>query len=479
MDFTAAYQHASVDCIAFSPGSTFVAYIAGHVGNAVLVRVSGTLQVVRSWELDQPLHSLQWSQDGLLLLASSLNRCESSAAMRRTSGVSYVLPLDPDACLPDGSDDQRGWVARIDAGVQGLHSAAWLPVWRIPSIVQFAPFDVGGMVYTLSDKTVTPVPNTVLQNVYSNPLWPNHFALVQRNREHDYLTLYTPKPLEAGSAAHPVEWFCEKSIRLHTNRVQGVAWSPSGDYIAAWDHNVEFRVCVYSLGGTHLTTVCLAPDAKFDIPTSRIPVSAAECQAALSGPRSSVGRARRVAKESGSSQRKTVEQTVLPVDPPQSSSTPDAPPKKGVCWMEWNHDGTLLACRNESLPTTMFVYEFVRLQGRATDARLRLCAVVVLAAPITAATWKPGSSHVLSFVDGGRSMYMWTGPDEHADVPVPRADAAQQGAEAIAVPNDHFSAHRITWAPDGHSVVLSDRHTFCCAVTAPADDTEVQGDLAA
>ena len=134
MDFTSTYRHASWDCLSFSPGSTFIACVAGAARTNVLVRVSGTLQVVRNWELDCPLHALEWSKDGLFLLVSS---CAD------THGVSYVLPLDPDVGVTDGSDDGRGWIARIEAGPQGLQNARWLPVWRIPSVVQFAPFDVG------------------------------------------------------------------------------------------------------------------------------------------------------------------------------------------------------------------------------------------------------------------------------------------------------------------------------------------------
>ena len=118
MDFTSTYSYASWDSVVFSPGSTFLAYVSGRSRTQVFVRVVGTLQVVRSWQLDACLDALEWSKDGLYLLAS---------AYGLEKGVSFVLPLDPDVAVTDGSDDDRGWVARITA-VHGLLYATWLPL---------------------------------------------------------------------------------------------------------------------------------------------------------------------------------------------------------------------------------------------------------------------------------------------------------------------------------------------------------------
>ena len=158
MDFTATYDHAAAECVSFSPGSTFIAYIDGERQSAVQVRVSGTLQVVRSWELGTPLQALSWSPDGLFLLA-----CAYTVPGRdERNGRSYILPLDPDASVTDGSDDGQGWVARIDAGIGGLQQAAWVPVWRVPSIVQFASYETGGVLYSLADQAFTALPGVLL-----------------------------------------------------------------------------------------------------------------------------------------------------------------------------------------------------------------------------------------------------------------------------------------------------------------------------
>ena len=77
MDFTSTYAHALWDSVLFSPGSTFLAYINGKDRRQVMVRVTGTMQVVRSWDLDASLDSLSWSGDGLFLLASKKSKEDS------------------------------------------------------------------------------------------------------------------------------------------------------------------------------------------------------------------------------------------------------------------------------------------------------------------------------------------------------------------------------------------------------------------
>lgn len=202
MDFTAAYGHAGADTVCFSPGSTFIAYVDGEQKSTVIVRVSGTLQVVRSWELATPLQSLAWSPDGLFLLVNGYTG----------RGVSFVLPLDPDACVTDGSDDNQGWVARIEGGVAGVAHAQWVPVWRVPSVAQLS-HDAGGMVYALADQSFTTFPGTVLLNLHAPP-HTERFGVVQRARSGDCIALYAPASQEAPSLERPVEWALE---RVRTN----------------------------------------------------------------------------------------------------------------------------------------------------------------------------------------------------------------------------------------------------------------------
>lgn len=523
MDFTAAYRHAGADTVSFSPGSTFIAYVDGENKSNVVVRVSGTLQVVRSWELATPLQALAWSPDGLFLLVSGYGR----------QGVSFVLPLDPDACVTDGSDDNQGWVARLEGGLAGVDHAQWVPVWRVPSVAQFSR-DTGAMLYSLADQSFTALPHTVIHKRMSvmyqatNPVsdnpQPEWFSLVQRERG-DYLAIYAPLSHEAPSMESPVEWDLQRvsltphtqCIKLHTTHPADFAWSPNGDVVAVWDHELEYRVELYSLSGMHLATFSI--DADNDEPSTRIAIGAEEARVVLAERSPHASRARRVPMRASRSDkswpntstsrrvsasassrvaggglgvrrlawhpsgeflavggydehvrilnqqdwtevytldvRRTtlatpqasavlwresrrwfeatqgqgivpLEKQSFPVDPP--SFRHDNPLKHGVCWLEWNRDGSFLAVRNEALPTTLFIYTFEGLAERRIDAHLSLSSVIVLATPIHSLSWKPGQYGTLAIVTGKSAVYLFT-----------LQSNGDQSAEAIAIPNGKHS----------------------------------------
>lgn len=491
MDFTATYAHVHGACIAFSPGSTFLAYVAGKSRSTVHVRVSGTLDIVRSWELDDALDALEWSKDGLFLLVSAYSRNASDT----DTGVSYVLPLDPDAAVTDGSDDGRGWVARIAAGVQGLRRAMWLPVWRLPSIIQFSQYDTSALVVSPADQSFTQVTGTLLPDVYGNSQWPDYFAVTQRERGRDYLALYAPRTPDAPTLDAPVVWDCMRSMPLATNEVAGVAWSPDGNYLAVWDTFLEYRVCLYTLGGTHVATLTLDDAGR---PVVAAPLSSDECSRAIEPsrqPRRVLTHTQRSAPSwkrgagtllgvchvtwhpsseflavGGFDERvcvltaedwtvaytldyttaslrraaadvwqepegwfeATQGQGIVGMElvtekiymPAHSESDSSSMPRVGISWLEWNHDGTLLACRNAALPTLVFVHEFRGLLERRVDACLAPLAILVLSAPVLSVAWKPGNASTLAIATGHRAVYTWS-----------QSNTGVQSADAIAVPN--------------------------------------------
>ena len=99
-------------------------------------------------------------------------------------------------------------------------------------------------------------------------------------------------------------------------------------------------------------------------------------------------------------------------------------PRVGISWLEWNHDGTLLACRNAALPTLVFVHEFRGLLERRVDACLAPLAILVLSAPVLSVAWKPGNASTLAIATGHRAVYTWS-----------QSNTGVQSADAIAVPN--------------------------------------------
>lgn len=105
-----AYQFSQLyagSCVAFSPGSTF---LATATEDSVIVRASTTLDPVRTWTCTLPdpsssravqISSLSWSPNGSRLLAQSTS-----------AGVSWVFDLADDLqiCRLSGEMTRAEWV---------------------------------------------------------------------------------------------------------------------------------------------------------------------------------------------------------------------------------------------------------------------------------------------------------------------------------------------------------------------------------
>lgn len=489
MDFTATYRHTARDCVAFSPGSTFIAYVGGAKGTRVFVRVFGTLQVVRSWELSHTLNALSWSRDGLFLLVSA-------HADGKDTGVSFVLPLDPDASVRDGSDDGRGWVAKLDAGPAGLHSAAWLPVWRIPAVVQFSHFGIRALISSLVDQALFVVPHTQPM-LLACAAWPEHYGLVQREHETDYIALYRAKDGKAPNMDDPVEWIRDRVIRLHTRHLSNIEWSPDGNYFCVCEHHLEYKAYIHSLSGALLATfqqvngtpeTFVAPGAlgsrSSSLRASQTPVASVAGGGlgirkvawhpssqfiAIGGYDEAVRilasgdwteaytldlSERTVQSNVWSEPRHwfeategcgivALEQIVGPVELRAAAGERNDIPQAGICELAWNNSGSFLAVINEAIPSTVFVYEFAFGEG------VHVAGVLSLSAPVCSLAWSP-KSDTLAVGCGNSAVYLW-----NEDAP-----------EAVAVPNYGFSTQRVEWIPDGRALLLVSTSAFCCAVSA-------------
>ncbi|WFD33946.1 hypothetical protein MCUN1_000774 [Malassezia cuniculi] len=487
MDFTATYRHAARECIAFSPGSTFIAYVGGPRGTKVLVRVSGTLQIVRQWEFEQAINSLSWSRDGLFLLASAHTTC-------KVGGVSYVLPLDPDAVVDDGSDDGRGWVAKLDAGPAGLHSADWLPVSRIPAVCQFSCFGIRAVISSLVDQALFVVPNTH-PILLSSPAWPEHYGVVQRENEVDYIALYRSSNLDAPNIDTPVEWVRERAIRLHTRNLNGVKWSPDGNYLCAWEHHLEYKAHVYALSGAHLATFQqINGKAETTVAGSLVNRSLKASQTTSSEVSGSTLGIRHVCWHPSSQflalggcdeavriltstdwteaytldlSDRNVNTTVWSephhwfeatggrgivalerVSGPFELRSPstDRGDSVGISELAWNASGSFLAAVNDAVPEAVFIFSFSLSDG------VHLEGIMHLNMPVRTLSWNPKGDSLAAACETS-AVYIWNGTSP----------------EAVAVPNDGFSTMRVEWSPDGNALLLAAQTSFCCAVNAEQD----------
>ncbi len=345
MDFTLAFPHSNAEALAFSPGSTFFALVARDPSSSsssevadvrskrrrvsdeeaqqarrstVIIRASSTLQVVRSWELDGNITSLQWSPEGRFLLAvvpggtSSAIGSENAAPASATSnGVVYVLSLDPSAEANDGSDEYRGWVARIDAGLEGLAAAQWMvpPTdtergHKSSTVILFSQHDLRATVYDLATLRATIITDVrssssassssaaSVSTLVTTPSYPSHFGLLRRSACKDTFTIYrasVKKPRSASAADgargsylallhgdpdHPgasrsgsqqqeQQLFApEQSFPVALHHARGVAWSPNGRYLALWEAGMEYKLVVYTRCGTLRYTFWIPPQSQ-------------------------------------------------------------------------------------------------------------------------------------------------------------------------------------------------------------------------
>lgn len=389
-------------------------------------------------------------------------------------------------------------------------------------------------------------------SVHANSNWPEYFILAQRDQEKDRLIVFRPSLPDAPTLDSPVVWNSEQTIPLPTNALAGVAWSPDGNFLAAWDTALEYKLSIHTLAGMHLATFTLN---EWGIPRTETPIPKADVQRALTSS-TSTGRARRITVQnltrtprqshhvsapthrvaggglgirqvtwhpsseflalggfdeqvhilhhmdwslvysldfsvSGLRSMNEVpqvwlephrwfeatrgqgivplESSTFPIDVPTIRTEDAATPlQNGINWLQWNQDGTLLACTNQNLPTVLYIHEFVGWMERGIDAYLRPLAMLVFTHPIMCASWKPGHSASLAIVTGQQAVFLWT---LHGSA----GDHALQVAEAVAIPNDSFSAQHLSWSPDGQTLVLMDTRSFCCVVPAPAEDSTVEG----
>lgn len=268
MDFTAAYRHASWRCIAFSPGSTFLASVTGDDACTVVVRASSTFQVIRSWTLEASIGVLEWSPDGAFLLAAH--------AGQKEDGIVFVVSLDPAKEANDGSDSGSGWVARISSGSDGLSHATWAPPHGPKTLILFSQNNLRASLYNLVDQHISAIEGPKHDKIVWTAKQPNYFASILKGAERDSLYIiscqklghkelkqFTNKPKSAEM------WKVEQAFHLAMNDAHDVVWAPDGSCLAVWEGPLEYKLQIYTPLGTLRATFLIEPDSDTSTPVTR------------------------------------------------------------------------------------------------------------------------------------------------------------------------------------------------------------------
>ncbi|KAL9934652.1 hypothetical protein V8E36_006427 [Tilletia maclaganii] len=542
MDFTDCHPHQSSSSIIFSPGSTFLAYVAGSRANTVIVCRSDTLQVANQWTFDDyDIQQLQWSDDGLFLHATNL-----------LHGIIFVLSPDPQRRPTDASDDGQGWLARLEAGYEGLAAAAWTPSAGPPTILAFSMHQLRMTAYDLANESVTVFESPKKPRVLRSIKLPGTFAILETSNEVDQLSIYRYKPHSGlrPTKDEPSGWLVDHSFPIATNDATDVVWSPDGNHLAISESVLEYKVLVYTSSGslrvtlssegfqnpqiavTHPPSVETAQGSRTTAIKKRVAKGKAKesvdeiavasgglgvrctvwhpsgqmlavggydeqiriLESEFWGLWSTIDLSPHLISQGDSPQVHAFREpsawltdvegqgivdyqpASLPLTPPSTRPDLSKPnPKLGVSWMEFNEDGTMLACRNDAMPTSLFVYHLPRatagslIDTAKTRPQPRLIAVLIQTAPIKASVWRPRHYASLYLCCGGPAIFSWRAVLSEeggaSDQLAKTSSQIQQRAECIAVPSDeNFTANDVKWSPDGRKLLVIDNDLFCCAI---------------
>ncbi|KAG5647618.1 hypothetical protein DXG03_008971 [Asterophora parasitica] len=249
MDFTEIYKQ-SASLVAFSPGAHF---ILTAVQDRIIVRRTDTLQITRTWLLDasrSPTHAsltsfkskpgpsngiasgqeawishVGWSCDSEYILAACAKR-----------GVVHLQKL---------RDEE--WNGRIDCGAEGLVKAEWAPDGR--TILCFSEWGLRVTLWSLVTGAATYIQFPVHPDRgYAFRSDGRYFILAERHKSKETLGLY-----DASDSYKLVRHF-----PLPTSSLSSLSLSPNGDYLAAWEGPLEYKLYALNLAG--ITIATFSPD---------------------------------------------------------------------------------------------------------------------------------------------------------------------------------------------------------------------------
>ncbi|KAF2431621.1 tricorn protease N-terminal domain-containing protein [Tothia fuscella] len=226
------------------------------------------------------------------------------------------------------------------------------------------------------------------------------FALLSRPGPQDILTLHAP-----------TTYFVVKTVTLLTVDAQGVKWSPDGRWMVVWDTpSVGLKIYVYTADG-HLYRVYSGDsedtlglgvksiewsprgdylaigghDRRVVLLSTRTfsPVMVLDHTSSIQLSRGSMVWQEQV---TGTSQRSytTVQQPVAPPTAPDSPSNQAT--KTGLSLIAFNANGTVVATRDDSVPTTVWLWDLTKLTATA---------VLVQHSPVKQLSWHPTIASLL------------------------------------------------------------------------------------
>lgn len=216
MDFTELFKQSSGQAFP-SPDHR---YLATAYQNRVIIRDAESLEPVLSFTATDNLTDLEWSPDGLFILACGYK-----------SDTVYVWSVE-----------DKHWGGRVDETVVGLAGARWSPDSR--HLLVYSSFDLRLTIWPLTGKDPAYIQSPKkLEKGLGIRRGSRFIAVAQRKDFKDTIGVYDS-----------VRWTQLKSFPVGTLDMAGLSWSPNGHYLAAWDTMLEYRLQVFSSDGQTLTS---------------------------------------------------------------------------------------------------------------------------------------------------------------------------------------------------------------------------------
>ncbi|KAF2104587.1 WD40 repeat-like protein [Rhizodiscina lignyota] len=274
---------------------------------------------------------------------------------------------------------------------------------------------------------------------------PSIMALLARPGSQDVLTLHAPRSYKV-----------LKSIPLTTHDAQAMKWSPNGRWLAVWDSpSVGFRVSIHTADGNlyrvyvgeggerqelGLGARSLEWSPRCDylavgghdrriIMLSARTFSAAvflEHTTSIQIPDSQVWQ-----EDASTSSKRTYAVVPQPVSLPfLPAKSVDSTNKFGISILAFNVDGSLLATKDESAPTAVWIWDLTTLTSRT---------ILLQHSPIKKITWHPTRSDLLLIQcqHDDPVIYLWS--------------AAMDAPMALSVPFERpFTKIEVNWLPTSH-----------------------------
>lgn len=353
-----------------SPDGRFVATV---FESRLLIRSSTQSAILQSFPLPRDTAStwrfLQWSgQSGAKTDISDQTQRDSRDGSSPSISSRILLANGDTVLIWEVGDSQ--WSAVIDGATSNLGEVARVLFgFTANEILVFSSFGIKVTIWSLATSRGFEIKDPKsLPACYDYRPRTGHLAILTRDSAHDTLMLLAPRTYEL-----------IRSVDLTTVDAQGVKWSPDGQWLVVWDAgSMGYKVSVYTADGHLFKTYSGGQDAdnigmgvktlKWSPSGSTLniggfdqrivilqkntfsPSIAFEHTGTIDDPKIAVWE-----EQIRASKERSYMMASQPTCPPAQSTDASAS-NTGVSTIEYNIDGSLFATRDESTPSTVWIW---------------------------------------------------------------------------------------------------------------------------